>query len=229
MRGVAFEAYAPMSSYRDYGTTRGYVTYPFPPRTALEGMLAATLGLERNSYVGCNPLAEHIALELLEVGECGAVPLNYAVTASGKSNWHTQINKMYIFSQRFKAYVFGSAGEGLFDKLLGDATVFPRCGGTTECLLDVTPAGEIDCSVIPAGEEFNCSSVAPSDHISGLAGGSPRVAVGIPRAYSRVSPRHVRVAKTFAAFYGDPFVATSDGEHCFRVEAGGTTKCVVTL
>lgn len=47
---LRFELAAPYATFRVAETTRGFLTFPFPPRTALVGLLAGIIGEKRNVY-----------------------------------------------------------------------------------------------------------------------------------------------------------------------------------
>jgi CRISPR-associated protein Cas5h len=48
MQATCFEIRAPFGTFKDPRTTRGYFSFPFPPKTALQGLMAGVLGIPHN-------------------------------------------------------------------------------------------------------------------------------------------------------------------------------------
>ncbi|MHA1253455.1 MAG: type I-B CRISPR-associated protein Cas5b [Candidatus Helarchaeota archaeon] len=57
MEALCFDVKAPFAIFRVPSTTRGFLTFPFPPRTALLGLIGGILGIPRNEiYLEDHPL-----------------------------------------------------------------------------------------------------------------------------------------------------------------------------
>ncbi|MHA1308428.1 MAG: type I-B CRISPR-associated protein Cas5b [Candidatus Heimdallarchaeota archaeon] len=67
MKFAVFEIASDYAHFKTPESTRGNFTFPFPPRTAIIGLIAGILGIERNSYwMKENPLFNtKIALEIV--------------------------------------------------------------------------------------------------------------------------------------------------------------------
>ncbi|MHA1272918.1 MAG: type I-B CRISPR-associated protein Cas5b [Promethearchaeota archaeon] len=67
MQALCFDIKSPFASFRNPTTTRGFLSFPFPPRTTLMGLIGAILGLPRNEiYLNDHPLNDmEIALKVL--------------------------------------------------------------------------------------------------------------------------------------------------------------------
>ena len=48
MKATCFEVKAPFGTFKDPRTTRGYFTFPFPPKTALIGLIGGVIGVQHN-------------------------------------------------------------------------------------------------------------------------------------------------------------------------------------
>ncbi len=84
MKTLVVEISGDFAHFRAHETTRENISYPFPPRTALVGMLAAILGYPRNSYWFENhPLRNiKIGLQILNPISRMFMKVNYQSTKS---------------------------------------------------------------------------------------------------------------------------------------------------
>lgn len=62
---VVFDIRGPAAHFRKYFTNSSSLSYAFPPRTVITGMVGAILGLERDSYYErLSPNTTHVALKI---------------------------------------------------------------------------------------------------------------------------------------------------------------------
>ena len=83
-KAIVFELRGRFAHFKVPETTRGAISFPFPPRTALLGMIAGILGYPRNSYwKEGHPLREaRIALEIVNPLKMYPMKVNYTQTKS---------------------------------------------------------------------------------------------------------------------------------------------------
>ncbi len=82
MKTLIFDVEADFAHFKSYETTRGNYSFPFPPRTAIIGMIAGLLGFPRNEYWEfSHPLRyAKIALEVVNPVERYGLKVNYTRT-----------------------------------------------------------------------------------------------------------------------------------------------------
>ncbi len=81
---IVFEVRGKFAHFRAYDTTRENLSYPFPTRTALLGMIAGIMGFERNSYWNEDHPLYHseVGIQLLNPIIRTKVRVNYVQTKS---------------------------------------------------------------------------------------------------------------------------------------------------
>lgn len=78
METVIFDLKGPFAHFRAYDTTRRNMTYSFPPKTAVIGLIAGILGLPRNTYWENSPLKDaKISLKILNPIWRSSITTNY--------------------------------------------------------------------------------------------------------------------------------------------------------
>lgn len=79
---LIFDISGKYATFKVPETTRAAITFPFPPRTALMGMIGAIMGLERNSYwMKDSPYRDAlVALEVLKPGRKWGITVNFTQT-----------------------------------------------------------------------------------------------------------------------------------------------------
>lgn len=143
---LVFDLVGPMAHFRKFYTNSSSLSYPFPPRTTLMGIIAALLGWERDSYY------EELGSDRARIGVAIKAPVrsvmqtvNYLATDDG--DWHgvkrrTQIPLELILPRppaRLLRYrVFFSHEEEalvrtLYEQLQAEHYAYPLCFGITEC------------------------------------------------------------------------------------------------
>jgi len=82
MKFAVFELSGKFAHFKVPESTRGNFTFPFPPRTALMGLIAGILGIQRNSYWQENQkfYSAKIAVEILNMVLKDSLKINYTQT-----------------------------------------------------------------------------------------------------------------------------------------------------
>ncbi len=82
MKFAVFELSGKYAHFKVPESTRGNFTFPFPPRTALMGLIAGILGIQRNSYWQENQkfYSAKIAVEILNIVLKDSLKINYTQT-----------------------------------------------------------------------------------------------------------------------------------------------------
>jgi len=143
---LVFDLVGPMAHFRKFYTNSSSLSYHFPPRTTLMGIIAALLGRDRDSYY------EEFSLERARIGVALKTPVrtlmqtvNYLYTKDegwDGSKGHTQIPLELVLPRpperrlRYRIY-FTHDDEALLEKLYGqlqgERYKYPLYLGLTEC------------------------------------------------------------------------------------------------
>src|SRR5215208_2738517 len=85
---VIFDLTGAFAMFRKFYTNSSSLSYPFPPRTTIAGLIAGLLGYERDSY------SEDLGLERCDIAVSVRVPVrrvmqtvNYVMTEAKSSVW----------------------------------------------------------------------------------------------------------------------------------------------
>ncbi|UJG44404.1 MAG: type I-B CRISPR-associated protein Cas5b [Candidatus Heimdallarchaeum endolithica] len=78
---ITFDILGEFAHFRAFDTTRENISYPFPPRTAVIGLIAGIMGLPRNEYWENHPLSSaKIAIQILNPIWRTKIKVNYLQT-----------------------------------------------------------------------------------------------------------------------------------------------------
>ena len=195
---VIFDLIGAYAMFRKFYTNSSSLSYPFPPRSTLAGLIAGMMGYERNTY------SEDLSLKRCKIAVAVKTPVrrvmqtvNYLMTktASGfdGSAGGTQIPIEWIFPEinsgklHYRIYVTHEDNDWLakLDKLLkANAWVYPPYLGMTECLGQVQHVfTSNDWSQFIPKEAISLTTVIPTDTLSGvpeLVAGSQIIKERIP-------------------------------------------------
>ena len=84
MEALCFDIKAPFASFRVPSTTRGFLTFPFPPRTTILGLIGGILGIDRNKiYLEDHPLNDlEVSLIMMRMPQTNNLRTNQIQTKS---------------------------------------------------------------------------------------------------------------------------------------------------
>jgi CRISPR-associated protein Cas5h len=185
MTGIQTETALVVDVWSDYAhfrkpyTTSSPLTFAFPPRTALAGLVAAIVGLGKEEYL------EHftrdkaslaVALAHSATGVVKArIPENFIDTKDSgsykmcKIRNHTQINLEVVYAPKYRIFIQHQEPEvyaALRDNLARHHSVYTPYLGISEFIAGYSFVGEFPCS--PAhqfSEPVPIASVVPIDHV----------------------------------------------------------------
>ena len=148
MNIVVFDIWSDYGHFRRGYTTTSPLTYPFPTRTALAGIIAAILGMERDSYYDVLGEGNSLfALQILNPIKKVTMNQNLVDTKQGYFLWdnggqRTQIPFEYLKDPHYRVFVWLRDAE-LFDKLCDFVrqrkTTFTLYMGITEHIAQFSP------------------------------------------------------------------------------------------
>ncbi len=170
-----FEIWGNYAFFRRGYTTTSPLTYPFPTRTVLSGIIAAMLGIERDRYYEIfEETNSAFALQIINSVKKIRIKQNLIDTKTGFYLWdndgqRTQIPFEYIKEPRYRIYASleGRQFDSLNDLLNEHKSIYTPYLGISECVANFEYAGTFEVSEQKAdGNIIEISSVIPwSDSI----------------------------------------------------------------
>lgn len=143
---LAFDIWGDYAYFRRGYTSTSTITFPFPSRTTISGLIAGIVGLERDSYHEIfNEDNSKLGLRILNPIKKTNINLNYINTKEGfllsdiKSNPRVQVQAEFLKDVKYRIYVSledTKLMEELFSNLNEHKSVFTPCLGISECLAD---------------------------------------------------------------------------------------------
>jgi len=149
---IVFEVWGDYAHFRKIYTTTSPLTYSFPPRTALAGLIAAILGIDKNEYIPYfTKDKSFIALKIVAPIRKVRIGENLVDTKSGHSiKMHliknrTQIRYEFVKNPRYRIY-FGCEDFEIYEKfkklIQQHKCIYTPCLGLSELLCNFEYVGE---------------------------------------------------------------------------------------
>lgn len=151
---LAFDIWGEYGYFRRGYTATSTVSYPFPSRTTIAGLVSSILGLERDSYYDIfSKENSKIGVNILNPIKKSRFNLNYINTKVGfylhdinpKQGLRTQVQAEFLKNPKFRIYVFLNDSD-LMDSLLelisNHKSVYTPYLGISECLADFKIVGD---------------------------------------------------------------------------------------
>lgn len=143
---LAFDIWGDYGYFRRGYTSTSTITFPFPSRTTISGLISGILGLEKDSYHEIfNEDNSKIGLRILNPIKKININLNYINTKEGfllsdiNSNPRVQVQAEFLKDVKYRIYVSlnnNSLMEELYCNLSEHKSVFTPCLGISECIAD---------------------------------------------------------------------------------------------
>lgn len=147
---LAFDIWGDYAYFRRGYTSTSTITFPFPSRTTIAGLISAILGLEKDSYHDIfNEHNSKLGLRILNPIRKININLNYINTKESiilseiKSNPRVQLQAEFLKDVKYRIYVSLDSTdlmEELFSNLNEHKSVFTPCLGISECIADFSLA-----------------------------------------------------------------------------------------
>ncbi len=167
-RVIVFDVWGDYAHFRKNYSTSSPLTYSFPPRTALSGLIGAVVGLDKAEYfrhffkvdanIGCKILAP---VKKVRIGE-NLIDTKSAVKMHLIKN-RTQIRFEFVKDPKYRIY-FSHSDEQLYkklkDMLTSHQSVYTPCLGLSQLICSYQFIGEFGLKI--SGEEVQeIDSVVP--------------------------------------------------------------------
>lgn len=161
---IAFDIWGDYGYFRRGYTSTSTITYPFPSRTSIAGLISAIIGLKKDSYHDIfNEVNSKVGLRILNPIKKMNINLNYINTKQGlifadiKTNPRVQVQAEFLKDVKYRIYVSlndNELMENLFSNLQEHKAVYTPCLGISECIANFSLAYD---------EIFNLNSVRGDD------------------------------------------------------------------
>lgn len=176
-RVLVFDLWGEYAHFRKYYTTTSPLTYSFPPRTALCGLMGAILGLSKEEYL-THFLKDRamLGVALLEPVKKVHFSENLIDTEPGQPmnliRNHTRIRFEFLKDPRYRVY-FSHSDPALYtrarDLLEAHQCVYTPCLGLSEHIANFAFIGEFGMAHEQDPGELEMGTVVPDDHIREIA------------------------------------------------------------
>lgn len=143
---LAFDIWGDYGYFRRGYTSTSTITFPFPSRTTISGLISGIVGLEKDSYHEIfNENNSKVGLRILNPIKKININLNYINTKEGfllsdiKFNPRVQVQAEFLKDVKYRIYVSlkdNSLMEELYYNLSEHKSVFTPCLGISECIAD---------------------------------------------------------------------------------------------
>lgn len=167
-RVIVFDVWGDYAHFRKNYSTSSPLTYSFPPRTALSGLIGAIVGLDKSEYfrhffkvdakIGCKILAP---VKKVRIGE-NLVDTKSAVKMHLIKN-RTQIRFEFVKDPKYRIY-FSHSDEQLYKKLkdllANHQSIYTPCLGLSELICNFQFRGDFRLKS-PEEEVEEIDSVVP--------------------------------------------------------------------
>lgn len=158
MMAVVFEISGDYAMFRKFYTTTSSVSYPFPPPTAVGGILCAIIGEGNNSENAAhfanywNTLyGNRVAISIMNQTRWYTASVNFWNFKNPEKAIHNIIKHQFVKNPRYRIYVEGPIEERLVPFLQSGSFVFTPYLGTAYSLANITYIGSFESK--PAGED----------------------------------------------------------------------------
>ena len=147
---LAFDIWGDYAYFRRGYTSTSTISFPFPSRTTISGLIAGMLGLEKDSYHDIfNNENSKLGLRILNPVKKININLNYINTKEGfllsdiKSNPRVQVQAEFLKDVKYRIYVSlddDNLMDDLYSNLKEHKSIFTPCLGISECIADFSLA-----------------------------------------------------------------------------------------
>lgn len=174
-RAIVFDLWGDYGYFRRGYTTTSTLSYPFPSRTTLAGIVSGILGYDRDSYYDVfGPKNSAFALQIINPIQKMRINLNLIDTKTGfilsdNKGQRTQLPAEFLKDIKYRIWLWlddDSVMEDFFALLSSHKSVYTPYLGISECLANMCLVKEnfIEPNEISVSEEYlRVNSVVPTE------------------------------------------------------------------
>ncbi len=165
---IIFDIWSDFAHFRKFETTTSPLTYPFPTGTSIAGLIAAIVGLPRDSYYNLFSRNNiEYSLRILNPIKRSVIPINIVKTdiSSWQFLWKLKdprapVPYEFIKDPKYRIYILfkNSTNEKLYFKLKklleNHQTVYTLCLGISELIANFEFVGDFKAVPVPIEDEI---------------------------------------------------------------------------
>lgn len=184
MNTVVFDIRGTIAHYRRPDTLGTHATYPFPPRTALRGLVASVLGLSPREDGDALPVEGRCGLRLLKSVQTVTQQLSFHgkkwIGSGPNDSFHRPTTIELVVNPHYRVYYAGPQSEELASRLEAKRSEYHTYLGSAYCLTFPEWVGFKPAEALAENNELvECVTVVPSASVG-------RLQQGQDQAYARV-------------------------------------------
>lgn len=171
---LVFDLWGDYAHFKKHYTTTSPLSFPFPPRTTISGIISAIIGLDKEEYLGYfSRDSAWISLRLLASVKKIRLGQNLIDTKKGfsKIRQRTQIRIEYIKDPMYRIYFYHSNSEEIYQPLKRylerHQSVYTVSLGLSALLANFSFMGEYSLHKISSQGLIEIDSIVPSKEVSG--------------------------------------------------------------
>lgn len=170
---LIFDIWGDYGHFKKYYTTTSPLTFSFPPRPTIVGIVSAIIGLDKTEYLKYfSPDEAHIALKILKPVKKVRMGLNLIDTKKARLfsriKQRTQIRTEYLKDPAYRIYI-GHKDEEILARLknylIRHESVYTVSLGLSELLADFAFAGVFEVEAVSPDNFAEIDSVISSENI----------------------------------------------------------------
>ncbi|KGG80603.1 CRISPR-associated protein Cas5 [Caloranaerobacter azorensis H53214] len=171
MKVLVFDVWGDYGHFRKYFTTSSPLTFSFPPKTAIYGLVSAILGIDKSEYLkyfqnkSCK-----VAIKIINPIKKTRIPINYIDTKQAidmsKIKNRTQVNLEVIKDCKFRIYFYHKNNElyrNLKELLIDKKCIYSICLGLSELIANYKFIGEFEAERFENKEFVEIDTLIPFD------------------------------------------------------------------
>jgi len=165
---LVFDINGSMAMFRKSYTTTSSVSFPFPPPTAIAGLLGAIAGFESGSSLDASRSGlwermggTRVGLRILSQGTISSHTMNFWNTKDPNKNPHIQMKHQFIFSPRYRIFVNGELETILRPHLENGTFVYTPFLGVAYALAEISYFGYFREEKVETDGKIPVDSVIP--------------------------------------------------------------------
>jgi len=168
---LSFDVWGDYAHFRKFYTTTSPLSFPFPPRTALTGLIGAIIGLDKTKYIKYFYKKDaDIGVSLINPLKRVRISENYRDTDKSMlpNKGITQIRLELIKDPKYRVF-FTHIDTELYEKLKNHLnshkSVYTVCLGISELLCDFCFNGEFGFENKTGSDNTEINSIVPKENI----------------------------------------------------------------
>lgn len=166
---TVFDVTGSIAMFRKPYTTTSSVSYPFPPPTAIAGLISAIVGFENNADEdSCSAefwrkiAGNRVGIKLLSNVKWYTTTLNFWNVKEPQKNLHIQVKHQFVKDPSYRIYVNGPVEDELERYLSGKSFVYTPYLGVAYAIAEIKYVGRFESEKL-SGNDILVDTIVPYD------------------------------------------------------------------